>query len=683
MRILFALLLFAPVFLLAQNGQEWLLKTDPHLLDRLDREKEAEFLVILQQQADTRAAARFKTKEEKGRYVYEKLLATAETTQQGLRQLLKTAQAPIQTYWIVNMVWTKGNLSLLQQIAALPEVARIEDNPVVHFDFLPENNNANGVIDRLTPISWGLTKIKADSVWIQTGHKGATVVVGGQDTGYEATHPAIRSKYRGWNGSSFNHHYNWHDAIHAAINGGTNSCGINLMAPCDDHDHGTHTVGTMCGGPNSDSIIGVAPEAKWIGCRNMEEGDGTPSTYIECFEWFVAPTDLNGSNADPNKAPHVINNSWGCPVSEGCNSGNFATMETAVNNVRNAGILVVVSAGNSGSGCSTVDAPAAIYTNSFTVGATQNTTSDAIANFSSRGPVNVYAPNPKKPNIAAPGVSIKSCVGHDNNSGTYAYASWNGTSMAGPHVAGVAALMMSANTALKGNVSTLEDLMEQSAVARFASAPFCGGDNASTRPNNVYGWGRVNALAAVNAAIALPVELLDFQLKKEQKSVLLSWQTATESNCVRFVVQHSTDGYQWENIGELNCAGNSLTVQSYTFAHDTPLPGLNFYRLHQMDWNGSGVYSNALSLRWSENELRLRAQAQYSMQSLYTDISGAEVDPQWILELYSADGRLAQRFPALQSGIFALPYLASGLYVLHLKDDTGQSLAVEKLWWAY
>jgi hypothetical protein len=88
-----------------------------------------------------------------------------------------------------------------------------------------------------------------------------------------------------------------------------------------------------------------------------------------------------------------------------------------------------------------------------------------------------------------------------------------------------------------------------------------------------------------------------------------------------------------------------------------------------------------LSLRWSENQIRLRAQAQPNMQSLYTDISGAEADPLWILELYSADGRLVQRFPALQSGIFALPYLSSGLYMLHLKDDAGRSLAVEKLWW--
>jgi serine protease AprX len=93
----------------------------------------------------------------------------------------------------------------------------------------------------------------------------------------------------------------------------------------------------MVGGPNNDSIIGVAPEAKWIGCRNMEEGDGTPSTYIECFQWFLAPTNLSNLLPDPTQAPHVINNSWGCPVSEGCNTGNFMAMELAVNALKSAG----------------------------------------------------------------------------------------------------------------------------------------------------------------------------------------------------------------------------------------------------------------------------------------------------------------------------------------------------------
>ena len=118
---------------------------------------------------------------------------------------------------------------------------------------------------------------------------------------------------------------------------------------------------------------------------------GTPATYSECFEWFIAPTNLSGTNPDPSKAPHVINNSWGCPPDEGCT--DVTVLQTVVENVRAAGIEVVVSAGNDGSSCETVNTPAAIYAASFSVGATDS--NDNIAGFSSRGPgVRAGRPSP-------------------------------------------------------------------------------------------------------------------------------------------------------------------------------------------------------------------------------------------------------------------------------------------------
>ena len=83
-------------------------------------------------------------------------------------------------------------------------------------------------------------------------------------------------------------------------------------------------MGTMVGDDGAGNQIGVAPGAKWIGCRNMNEGDGTPATYSECFQWFIAPTDLNNQFPNPTLAPHVINNSWGCPPSEGCTDPDVA-----------------------------------------------------------------------------------------------------------------------------------------------------------------------------------------------------------------------------------------------------------------------------------------------------------------------------------------------------------------------
>ncbi len=240
------------------------------------------------------------------------------------------------------------------------------------------------------------------------------------------------------------------------------------------------------GGSNE---IGMAPEAKWMGCRDMASGVGQLSTYLECFEWFLAPTDLDDKNADPDKAPHVINNSWGCPTDEGCNTSNFATLETSVNNLRDAGVVVVVSAGNDGSkGCSSINTPAAIFAKSFTVGATNS--SDAIASFSSRGPVTVDNSNKMKPEISAPGVGVRSCVPGGG------YQSMDGTSMAGPHVAGLVALIISANPGLAGNVDKIEEIIKNSAVKLSSSS--CG---SSGVPNNVFGHGRIDALAAIEEAV--------------------------------------------------------------------------------------------------------------------------------------------------------------------------------------
>ena len=148
----------------------------------------------------------------------------------------------------------------------------------------------------------------------------------------------------------------------------------------------------------------------------MEQGWGTPATYAECYEWFIAPYPAGGdpfSDGDPSKAPHVINNSWSCPPVEGCAAPEV--LQAVVEAVRAAGIVTVHSAGNSGDNCETITAPAAIYDASFTVGATTvvtdddgNVTGDEIADLSSRGPVTIDGNALRKPDIVAPGVGVTS-----------------------------------------------------------------------------------------------------------------------------------------------------------------------------------------------------------------------------------------------------------------------------------
>jgi subtilisin family serine protease len=224
----------------------------------------------------------------------------------------------------------------------------------------------------------------------------------------------------------------------------------------------------------------------------MERGNGSPFTYLECFQWFLAPTDLNGNNPSPDKAPHVINNSWYCSEQEGCNASNMQVMNLAVSHLRLAGTVVVVSAGNFG-GCGTIANPA-IFESSFTVGATA--INDTIAGFSSRGPAILDGSNRLKPNVSAPGVGVRSSVPGGN------YSSFSGTSMAGPHVAGLVALIISANPDLAGQVDVIEQIIEQTAVPKTTDQQ-CAEIPGSQVPNHTYGYGRVDALAAVQAALAL------------------------------------------------------------------------------------------------------------------------------------------------------------------------------------
>lgn len=476
---------------MAQTSSAWKEKVDPVVLKKAEAATTVEYVAVLKQQADVSAADKLETKEQKGQFVYDALKAAALHSQGEALTILSKRAATYQSFFVVNMINITSDVATLQAIAELPSVEKIIENGkfVVSKTFSTPTVNSD---KEATPMAgtWGIKKTKADQVWSTLNVTGKGAVIAGQDTGYEWEHAAIKSKYRGWNGSSADHNYNWHDAVHAT----GSSCGKDSPEPCDDGEHGTHTMGTMVGGSANGTEIGMAPDAKWMGCRNMNAGNGTLTTYVECFEFFLAPTDLTNKNPDTKKAPHVINNSWGCSTSEGCNSSNFATMEQAVTNLRAAGVVVVVSAGNSGSACSTINTPAPIFVGSFTVGST--TSSDGISSFSSRGPVTNYGPSRISPDISAPGSDVYSCVPGGG------YSNMNGTSMAGPHVAGLVGLIISANPQLAGKVTTIEEII-QSTAQKLTSTQTCGGVAGSAIPNNTFGHGRIDALAAVTKAIEM------------------------------------------------------------------------------------------------------------------------------------------------------------------------------------
>lgn len=487
------ILFFGLQYIYAFNDPKVLKKVDESLLVAYQTQAEAEYIVILKDKLVFNQPLPFQSKNEKGNYVYQALLKHAEKTQRPIIKLLNGHDVEFQAFFIINAIKVKSDKSLMMDLAALPAVEQIiNDAPMKMLDYFQEKSQGL----RSGEPEWGIKYIKADSVWM-SGITGQGVVIAGQDTGYDWEVSPIKTKYRGYIDSlHVDHNYNWFDAI---IKNSPhfpdtilNPCGLASRFPCDDNNHGTHTMGTMVG-QDDDNNIGVAPGAKWIACRNMDRGWGQPSTYINCFEWFLAPRDLDGLNPDPTKAPHVINNSWFCSVEEGCNASNFALMEDVVKNVKAAGIVVVVSAGNSGSSCGSVTGPPAFFESSFSVGATD--INGNIAGFSSRGPVVIDSSFRLKPNASAPGVNVRSVIRGGG------FANLSGTSMAGPHMAGVVALIISANPKLAGNVETIEDIIESTAIVT-TSDQTCGEFDGSLVPNAVFGYGIVNAYEAVQRAKA-------------------------------------------------------------------------------------------------------------------------------------------------------------------------------------
>ncbi len=485
--IVFAL--FSCIILRGQNDYSWKSKVQTEVLDKFITNDKAEYLVLFVEKVDLSSAENFESKEAKGQYVFDKLQNTALKSQTKVLDYLASHQsAKYISYYINNSIWVKSDIKILEFIASQSNIEAIIDNTPITYSkpvsiFSPEN-----------VVEWGIKMIKADSVWM-LGINGKGVVIAGEDTGYDWTHPVLKPQYRGYNSATqkVDHSYSWHDAIHnPGDTSKKNPCGFDIRFPCDDNSHGTHTMGTMVGDDGDSIQTGVAPGAKWIGARNMDSGNGTLATYIECFQFMLAPTDTNGLNPKPAKAPHVINNSWYCSTSEGCNLSNFGQLEIALNACRSAGIVVVVSAGNFGPGCNTITGPPAFFEKAFSVGATNSV--DSIANFSSRGLVLIDSSRRKKPDVTAPGAAVRSSV---PNGG---YAVYSGTSMAGPHVCGLVALMISANPKLAGNPNRIEEIIRMTAVPK-TDDQVCDGTAATSLPNTTYGWGRIDALAAVKKVL--------------------------------------------------------------------------------------------------------------------------------------------------------------------------------------
>ena len=499
-------------------------KIAPWVMEHTANGQQAEFFVVLTDQADLSGAAALPTKSQKGAYVYNALWSKSQATQDPILQWLHEQDLKYQSFYIVNAILVNGSREVAETLAARPDVARVEGNPHIQ-NPLPRPVPADGASSHSeapATIEPGIVYTHAPDVWA-LGFNGQNIVVASADTGQRWTHNALKPHYRGWNGVTADHNYNWHDSIHNSVG---NPCGNDSPQPCDDYFHGTHTTGTAIGDDGGSNQIGMAPGAKWIGCRNMDVGTGTPARYIECMQWFLAPYPIGGGQGDPTKAPDITINSWGCPTSEGC---SVNTLQAAVDAQAAAGIMMVVAAGNSGSSCSTVTDPPSLYASSYTAGAL-NTGTDTIASFSSRGPVTADGSGRIKPDISAPGTNTRSASNTSDNAYTFA----SGTSMATPHIAGAMALLWSAIPSLQNQIDPSRAALNNAAV--HISTTLC---SSTGIPNNVFGWGRVDILAAVTSGTPTPTPTPTagpITLSARGKKVggintsRLTWSGATSSN---------------------------------------------------------------------------------------------------------------------------------------------------------
>lgn len=413
-------------------------------------------------------ATRAEEKKAVRRAVVDALIKNAAQSQAAILQELKQGTRrgsvlEISEYFITNMIYIKAHKDVILQLAQRPDVVSITPDFTITRE---EPIYTTGVTSLSgSGIPWNLNTVKAPQVWNDFQMKGSGVVIGIIDTGADWQHPALMTQWRGYNPAnpaSPCGEYNWYDVIN------------HTSLPSDAAGHGTHVTGTILGqDAAAGKTIGVAPGAQWIAVKAFQGESASASDLIAAGQYMLAPTNAAGT-PQPEQAPDIVNNSWGGKA----DPAYYEWYRDMVRAWRSAGILPVFAAGNTGAeGENSILTPAS-YPESFAIAATDS--SNKLASFSSRGPG--FHQGVLKPDISAPGVSILSAW----PGGGYAYGS--GTSMAAPHVAGAAALLLAANPNL--TPEDMEEALKGTALA-LTDAEY------PTSPNAGYGSGLVDAHAAM------------------------------------------------------------------------------------------------------------------------------------------------------------------------------------------
>ncbi len=364
--------------------------------------------------------------------------------------------------------WTNNSVELwikkseIKKLLDRDDIVMVELVPEIKLHRpVPSDNTQPGLNLSL----WNISKIRVDSVWVKFGLDGSGILLASMDSGIDTTHPALRGKVIKMKDFT--------------ADGDPASDGIG---------HGTHTAGTILGGNGySDGNIyiddiGVAPGATMIHAK-IFDNSGYAGNIAAAFDWIATLKSDSGYDI------RAVGNSWGSSSTTSTYYWNY------VLTWKSLGIFPVFSIGNDGPAAGTAGTPGN-YPTAIGVGATSS--ADDIADFSSRGPAPNQSPwnnssywyipdwNLIKPDISAPGVSVRSSIPGGG------YASYDGTSMASPHVTGAVAILLQVNPNLTPD--QLYRILINTAYQR----------SDITYPNNDFGWGRLDVYEAV-LALQAPV----------------------------------------------------------------------------------------------------------------------------------------------------------------------------------
>jgi hypothetical protein len=439
------------------------------------------------------------------RLVIDVASSRSESAQAEVLAFLKEAEArgearKITPVWAANAIGAEVSVSLVGKIAALRNVERIG-------------------LDKAYPVTcalaWGVDKIEADHVWNQLNIHGEGIVVAVCDTGCDYLHNDLANRH--WDNTDEIPNNGIDDDSNGFIDDdhGWNFSSNNNSVRGGSGGHGSHCAGTVCGDGTSGTETGVANGAKVMAVQVLtNSGSGNETSCWNGLQYsFTNGADVTSMSLGWTQNLNPARATW------------RSTMETLIA----GGMIYCIAAGNERT-YSSLPVPNNIRTPGdvpavITVGSTDS--SDVYSYFSSYGPVGwgsvspyndyAYPPGLTKPDVCGPGSSITSVRGLSTN----AYSVMSGTSMATPHTAGLAALMLSVQPTLTN--AQVRTYMETYAL-----------DLGTAGKDNDYGSGRIRAFETVSALIPNGITLKSFTAAAAGNGVKVSWETSSEKMLAGF-----------------------------------------------------------------------------------------------------------------------------------------------------